>query len=246
MRRIYKKWPPKDVSPVGQEPRTLKQIESEYLAELRRSNAGNEPDPRTIFDNQLDKKALRDALIVEQKHICVYCESRIQETLASPPRIEHWRPLSKSPKHALDWQNLYLSCDNQDTCDVHKKNDRLAADDTEDDLPWPADTHYEDWVGFTRGGKVYMRADRPTDQAHRTALEKAIESILNLNHPTLVAARKAALDVERTRLQKDYPNRTASNDAREERAQALLEVGEYPRFVSIRVAWLTKSIGKNR
>ena len=69
-------------------------------------------------------------------------------------------------------------------------------------------------------------------------------AILNLNHPTLVAGRRAALDSERTRMEKDFENRTATRGEREERATRLLGRDRLPAFVSIRVSWLRKKLGR--
>lgn len=104
--------------------------------------------------------------------------------------------------------------------------------------------------------KIYVRSGTNLDNARRKALELAIDdrqdgdrkraAILNLNHPTLVAARAAALDSERTRLQKEFETRTASRDDRAERASGLVAGNPLPQFVSIRVAWLKKTLGKGR
>ena len=209
---------------------------------------------RTEFD-QLDKAKLRQVMYGEQGSLCVYCERRLSEH-ESPPRIEHWRPRSGDPEHALHWDNLYLSCSTKDTCDRAKGSRRLKGDDADPDLPWPTELDYERLVGFTSRGEMCVRDDVPMGEATRRALELAIDdrqhggerrrAILNLNHPTLVAARSAALDSERTRLNRDFRQRTASREERAARATQFL--GQYPRpdFVSIRVAWLRKRLGRGR
>lgn len=67
-----------------------------------------------------------------------------------------------------------------------------------------------------------------------------------MNHPALVAARAAAIDSERRRLEKDFKNKTAAKSDRQKRAEKLLEKDLLPSFVSIRVAWLRKALGKGR
>lgn len=198
---------------------------------------------------------LRAVLATEQRGICVYCERLLDEKKEAPP-VEHWRPLSQSPESALCWNNLYLSCPTPDTCDDQKKYRRLLWGDGDPDLPWPTDAPYHDWLGFTHLGEVYVRADRALDEKTRKALELAISdqeyrgqkkaSILNLNHRTLVAARKAAIDSERIKMEKDFPNRSVPPAERKNRADKMLSANNYPKFVSIRVAWLTKMLGKNR
>ena len=69
-------------------------------------------------------------------------------------------------------------------------------------------------------------------------------SILNLNHRVLVAARIAAIDGERDRIAKHFAGRTATRGDREQRAAYLLEMNPLPPFVSVRVSWLRKILGK--
>ena len=101
---------------------------------------------------------------------------------------------------------------------------------------------------------MYVRSDVDMDEATRRALELAIDdrqyggrqcrAILNLNHPTLVAARREALDTERERMRRE--NRTPPKDEREKRASQLVGREQLPAFVSIRVAWLRKTLGRGR
>ena len=91
----------------------------------------------------------------------------------------------------------------------------------------------------TRQALELVIADRPDGGRVRRA-------IANLNHPALVAARAAALDGERMRMERDFKNKTATKDQREERASRLLGTGQLPAFVSIRVAWLRKTLGRGR
>ncbi len=253
MRRISKPWPPGNVSPEGQDPQSMKAAEKSFLVSVRGSS-----DParhaRIQFFDCLDKSKLREVLLKEQRYLCVYCQARIGETTI--PRIEHWRPLSEVPELALRWQNLYLSCAFNATCDSAKGDRRLAWDEDDEDLPWPTDAPYHDWLGYSRGGKIYVQSNAPLSTAQRKALELALDdrrdgdrqrtSILNLNHPSLVSARKAIIDSERSRMDTDYPKRRASSEARHSRASGMLARKKYAKFISVRVAWLTKTMGKNR
>ncbi len=230
----------------------MKAAEKDFLAVLR-DTADPSRYARTEFDG-LDKRKLREVLLKEQRYLCVYCQARIGE--AGIPPIEHWRPLSDCPELALHWQNLYLSCSFAATCDGAKGDRRLAWTDDDEDLPWPTDAPYHDWLGYSRGGRVYVRSNAPLSAAQRRALELALDdqrdegsrrgTILNLNHPSLVAARKSVIDSERTRLNKDYKNRHASIEERLLRAKGLLGRDKYSKFISVRVAWLTKTMGKDQ
>ncbi len=243
MRRVRKPWPPRNVSPVGQPPCSFRDAEKQYLAALGAA-LDRTAFARMRFD-QLDKAKLREVMYREQGCICVYCERRVEEGHPAP-RIDHWRPLSKSHDRAMHWKNLYLACPSLDTCDETKGDRSLKRNDADSDLPWPADCAYENFVGFTSLGEIYVRADIALDDATREALELAITTILNLNHSALVAARAAAINGERDRLRKDYPNKRAPTSDRRQRAQEILAKSTLLPFVSIRVAWLRKRVGTGR
>lgn len=237
---------------MAQEPRSFTDAEREYLAAL--SGRTNRVRFAKAEYDRLDKSRLRQVMYGEQGSLCVYCEQEVSEN--SRPHVEHWRPRSRAPEHALHWRNLYLSCSTKDTCGECKGDRPLKGDDADPDLPWPTELDYERLVGFTSFGEMCVRVDANMSEATRSALELAINdrqhggrqrpAILNLNHPTLVEARRAALDSERTRLQRDVNQRTASRDERAARATRLLGRNPRPAFVSIRVAWLRRTLGRGR
>ena len=253
MRRLRKPWPPANVSPDGQPPQRFVDAEREYLVALRGA-ADKARFARAEFD-RLDKPKLRQVMHGEQGSICVYCESGLVEN-EIPPHVEHWRPLSGAPEYAIHWHNLYLSCPSPETCDGSKGVRRLKADDTDLELPWPTEFVYERIVGYGRGGDIYVREDVQIDGRVRKALDLAIDdgehggkqrkAILNLNHPTLVESRRAALDSERTKLERVVGQRTASWEERADRATELLRQNPLPEHISIRVAWLRKTLGRGR
>ena len=253
MRGISKPLPPRDVRPAGQESAELGEAEGEYLAELPEAG-GRASFARSEFD-RLDKQKLRVVMYEEQRCLCIYCERPIAEGYPLP-RIDHWRPLSSEPELALRWDNLYLSCPTVETCDTAKSDRALRWDDTDPHMPWPVDFAYEDVVGFTSRGEIYVRTDVELPDATRRALELAIadrpdgarvrRSIVNLNHPALVAARAAEVDGERARMARDLESRTVTEEDRQERASDLLGKDRHPAFVSIRVAWLRRRLGQGR
>ena len=253
MRGVTKPWPPGDVYPDGQARTSLREAENAYLAALR-GVPNRAPFARSEFD-RLDKQKLRREMYREQRSLCIYCEREIAEDHPQP-RIDHWRPLRGVPELALHWKNLYLSCHSEETCDSAKGDRPLRWNDADPHMPWPVDLRYEDVVGFNRRGEIYVRSDVVLPDATRRALELAIadrpegsrvrRAIANLNHPALVAARAAALDGERMHMERDFKNKTATKDQREERASRLLGRGRLPEFVSIRVAWLRNTLGRGR
>lgn len=253
MRRLSKPWPPADVSPAGRPARSFSDAEHEYLGDL--PNATDQTAfARTSFD-QFEKSKLRNVLYREQRNLCAYCETPIKEGHPAPP-IDHWRPLKLNPELALHWKNLYLTCTNPETCDSNKSSNPLKWREEDPDLPWPTAFKYEAVVGFSSLGEMYVRNDVVLEEATRQALQLAIDdqpdgnrmrkAILNLNHPALVAARAAAIDSEQTRLETDFEGKTATRDERAERAHSLLNKNRLPKYISIRVCWLRKTLGKGR
>ena len=253
MRSVTKPWPPGDVYPGGQARTSLRVAENAYLAAVQRM-LNRRTFARSEFD-RLDKRKLRREMYREQRSLCIYCEREIAEGHPQP-RIDHWRPLRDVPELALHWKNLYLSCHSEETCDSAKGDRPLRRNDADPHMPWPVDLRYEDVVGFTRRAEIYVRLDVPLPDATRRALKLAIadrrdggrvrHAIANLNHPALVAARAAALDEERIRLEREFRNTTATRDQREARASQLLGRRQLPEFASIRVAWLRKRLGRGR
>ena len=253
MRGISKPWPPRDVYPDGHEPASLRDAEVDYLAAL--PGAPN----RTTFArsefNRLEKRKLRAVMYREQHYLCIYCEQRIVEDHPAP-RIDHWYPLSRDSEFALHWNNLYLSCPKPDTCDSAKADHPFRWDDDDSHMPWPVNLRYEDVVGFTTRGEIYVRSDVPLSDAIREALEFVIadrvegdrlrRGIVNLNDPALVKARVAAVRGERKRMERDNRDGAAARDEREERAAQLLGRAQLPEFVSIRVAYLREMLGRGR
>lgn len=247
MRGLSKPWPPSNVRRESEEPQSLADAEKEYLADLQ-FRTDKSAFAESEFD-RLDKAKLREVMYVEQRSLCVYCERFISDEASiwdsERPHIEHWRPKSKCPENALHWPNLYLSCSTQRSCGHRKGNRRLRSDTADPDLPWPTEVDYESLVGFDGRGEMYVRIDAQMSETTRRALQLAIKSdgILNLNDPSLRTARAATLDQERTRLERDFKNRTASPQDRAGRATAMLNQDVRPAHVSIRVAWLLKRLG---
>jgi len=172
MRGISKPWPPADISPDSQPPRSLADAEHAFVADLPKAT-NRTAFARRTFDG-LEKGKLRVAMYREQRSLCVYCERRVEECYPFPP-IDHWRPLSRNPELALHWKNLHLSCPSGETCDGAKGQRPLKWDDADPDLPWPTDCAYERALGYTSGGEIYVRTDAVLDAATRSALELAID-----------------------------------------------------------------------
>ena len=253
MRGVTKLAPPANVSPPAQAICSLVQAAANYSNGL--AGAANQHTyARTAFLG-MHKPALRGQLYLEQRHLCVFCEQEIHD--GSPtPRIDHWRPIGLNLDDVFNWHNLHLSCAAPDTCDVRKGSTPLKWLAADPDLPWPSQFAYEDVLGFTSGGRVYVRNDVQVDQVIRRALELAIDdqrhdgvlrtAILNLNAPPLREARAAAIDDEETALLSANGEQHATPYERQAQALSILAVARWPGFVSIRIACLRGELGRGR
>ena len=98
------------------------------------------------------KDAVKDALMTEQGYICCYCECRLT---AGDSHIEHFRPQSDPAVDALEFFNMFCSCQNQ-----LKKGDpqfcgNLKSDWFEENLLIsPLDPDCEDRFTFTGDGGI--------------------------------------------------------------------------------------------
>ena len=238
MRGLTKGPPPTNVSPPGQMPCSLAAADAAY--QLSRVTAA---DPvahaRSAFDS-MHKRYLRDLLFVEQRFLCVYCE-RVIDEIYPPPPVDHWNPLSAFLDQVFDWNNLHLSCRSLDTCDDRKKSVAL-------NLPGPASFQYENVLGFTSGGRIYVRTDVNMTPQFRQALELALDdqpsqpvvrSSLNLNQPALREARAAVIEVEESAL-------PATPAQRQQRVADLLALARLGDFISARLAALNGQLGVGR
>jgi uncharacterized protein (TIGR02646 family) len=148
--------------------------------------------PGIDFDSA-DKDALREALLVEQGHICGYCMRRIDfvRGRTTDTRIEHVKPQSHSLEEGnidetMDYSNMILCCNgdiegNNDEkkfhCDRSRKNKPLSCS--------PLDLEDMKTISYSsKDGRV---------KSSNEQYDKEINDILNLNHPLLAANRLAAL-----------------------------------------------------
>lgn len=214
--------------------------------------------PQAVRDEHfdtLDKAKLRPVLLTEQRHLCVYCERLITAEDAmgvTRVRIAHWTPILRDKTRALDWKNIYASCDTSQTCDQRQASRDLH-------LPVPAELRYEQVLDFRSDGVVQVRADTSglLSPEQRAALLLAVgdparrgddarvgdpRSPLNLNHPALCAGRAAALDGLRRHVERRFPGRTVSAEQRLAIAADLLARPRPPAFVSVQLAWLERRL----
>ena len=110
----------------------------------------------------------------DQRSISVFCERQVDEGNPTP-RIDHWHPLSVHPEFALHWKNLYLSCPSLETCDAAKGDQVFRWDHADAALRWPTEKAYDQALGFTSRGEMYVRDDVVLSETTRRALLNAID-----------------------------------------------------------------------
>lgn len=160
---------------------------------MRNIQKGNEPPsltehrktPHADYRNYTEKDLLRQHLVNEQGGICCYCMSRIRPT-AGGMKIEHWQCQENYPARQLEYRNLLGACPGgegrpgkEQHCDTFKGDAELSIN--------PADPacNVERLIKFPGSGRV--KSDDPD-------IDRELNEVLNLNHPQLVANRKATLD----------------------------------------------------
>jgi len=189
VRLIAKKPPPPTVTATQRAPTT---------------NLERKATARTAFD-QLGKTEVRRQLAEEQRHLCVFCMRRIDPNGVDDHGnaltiIAHRIPLSSESTRALDWNNLFGSCDggqrsggHHRTCDFAQGDTALSVDPTQ--RRWIATLRYE-----RRNGRkgLFLTSDDPE-------VRRDVEATLRLNDGDLPAAREAAWDAFRARSRKRFP-----------------------------------------
>lgn len=136
-----------------------------------------------------EKAAIWAALDEMQGGRCAYCEADISVT---DRHIEHFRQRSRHPKDTFAWDNLFGSCNREDSCGKHK--DRCGAYASEA-LIKPDVDDPERFLLFVSDGTVVPR--RELNAAERFRAEETLR-VFNLN------AKSGALRYQRQQAAAGY------------------------------------------
>ena len=128
--------------------RIAKGSEPEELTRWRRKNPGK----RYQHLKPNDRKPIREACAKEQRHLCVYCCSRIDINNTHTVRIDHVKPQSRFPGDSLNYQNMVVSCSTPNQCDIAKDNHII------DLTPFMQECESE--LNFMLSGRVGGHTDR--------------------------------------------------------------------------------------
>lgn len=136
--------------------------------------------------NNNDRIELWQALETMQGNRCAYCEAELQQ---GRRHIEHFVQKGRDPRVTFQWDNLFGSCNRQDTCGKHKDHDAghyHAADLLKPDIDDP-----DDFFVFVPDGTIYPRQWLNAEQQCR-AEETLRVFNLDAEHGALRRMRKAA------------------------------------------------------
>lgn len=137
-----------------------------------------------------DRAQIRDALLQMQNNRCAYCESTISDSPKSNDRghIEHFCRKASAffPELMFEWNNLFYSCPNEDTCG-HNKDKTVKNKEQNMLLIHPCNDNPEDFFVFESNGRIAVKSN--LNELQKKRAEFTIEAF-NLNNSDLVEARK--------------------------------------------------------
>ncbi|GKW48596.1 retron Ec78 anti-phage system effector HNH endonuclease PtuB [Halomonas sp. NCCP-2165] len=119
-----------------------------------------------------DKREIWEKLEAMQGHRCAYCEDKLPEDRR---HIEHFRQQSSHPQGAFQWDNLFGSCEKQESCG--RRKDRTTYRDG--DILKPDVDDPDDYLQFLADGRIVPRNDLSAREHHRA--EETLR-VFNLDH----------------------------------------------------------------
>ena len=123
-----------------------------------------------------DRKEIRSQLATMQGQRCAYCEVGLAIEVREG-HIEHFEQRSRNSARTFDWDNLFGSCDQQDSCGKHK--DRLASTYRWADLIKPDVDDPDDYLRFLSDGRIVARESLDVEARRRA--EETLR-VFNLDH----------------------------------------------------------------
>ena len=128
------------------------------------------------FGNSHEHRLLGDTLYERQHHYCAYCETHLKQK--SDGHIEHLVRRNDMPQKTFDWNNMFFSCNNDDSCGNFKDNRKNAISFDEKDIIDPSREHPQDFFSFDRFGHILPAKDLTANAKKRA--EETIR-VFNLN-----------------------------------------------------------------
>ena len=205
----------------------IKGAEPASLAQHRRM-------PHSDYGNYPDKDELRAALVAEQRGLCCYCMSRIQNRF-DKMKIEHWHCQANYPAEQLVYRNLLGVClggEGQPHKDQHcdtRKGDL--------DVLWnPADPthHVQTRINYRADGSI---------KSENCEFNRQLDEVLNLNLPHLKNSRKGVIDgihMWLKRVRRPVPRKRLEREI----AARSTRYGDLTPYSQVAIWWLEKKISR--
>lgn len=130
------------------------------------------------------KKEIWSKLIELQGTLCAYCEGDLMNL---GHHIEHLWSRGHHPEQIFSWDNLYGSCNREDSCGIYK--DRAARPYNTSDLIAPAAEDPDRFFRFRTDGTIDLRPGLSDQEVHR-AQETLRVFNLDPNHGRLRGERR--------------------------------------------------------
>ncbi|RLC20465.1 MAG: TIGR02646 family protein [Deltaproteobacteria bacterium] len=183
------------------------------------------------YDNYDKKDDLRNALLMEQGHICCYCMQRIK---IRKMKIEHWKPQADFKSLQLNYKNLLGACLggkgqplHLQHCDTGKGKELITIN--------PTDKNCETFIKFSSSGEIYSDNEN---------VDRDIDKTLNLNMQTIKKNREAALDEALELLRKEHPGRWTKDILNREIRRWSSRQRAYKPYCQIVVLYLKKRLAR--
>jgi len=136
-----------------------------------------------LSDN--DRTEIRTQLETMQGKRCAYCECSLED---HGQHIEHFVQKGTDPRVTFDWDNLFWSCERQNSCGKYK--DQKARPYTQSDLIKPDIENPEEFFHFHSGGTISIRIEDSQSTEYQRAKETLRIFNLDANHGPLKNMRK--------------------------------------------------------
>ena len=120
----------------------------------------------------------------EQNGICAYTEKCIS---SDNSHIDHFRKKDQFPSLTFDWDNLLVSCNDEDYGGKHKDNTHKVKPEDYEHIVNPVLEDFNDYVDISLTGKMFPKSSLTEGQ--RLRAEKTIK-VFNLNNGALIEMRR--------------------------------------------------------
>lgn len=175
-----------------------------------------------------DKAQIRVQLEAMQGKRCAYCEGGL-DSLGQ--HIEHFRRKSLNPALTFDWNNLYWSCDQNDSCGHYK--DRGAGPYNVAELIEPCLDDPDHFFIFRADGTISLRSGLSVQDSVRASETLRVFS-LDADWGRLRAMRKAAVSGYVRDANEAFNAGLSQNDIRAYFGEMLEYASELPFYTAVR------------